>query len=637
MSFSFGGGPTPAAAPFGFGSPAPNSTIPTTTPPAAPLAFGAPSPFAVGGGGAATTATAAAFGAPAAAPFGTTPFASASSGSSLFGSPPPVAPAAFGGTNLFGAPPATTTSSLFGGGGGMASATAAPFSFSTSSSLLQQQQQQQPSISLYGGLTVRNPPTIAGHMYYDQLPPDMKRAMDMVHEAIQRHKQTIYHLSTMGPKVLQAPNTTSTTTTTFNTNTQQCLLQEQIHQLQNQLIRLQHETGQLLAPVQTEHAASEAAVVHATLYAKWPVEAMAVRKGVRLLTTPTPFDAHAGSVAEEKESDDGAAAAMANNNDRMQQQIQNALNRGMAAVDRIDRMPSPYYWETLQSLETRAMTLLQQTSVLESQLDSQQQWKNQQQQSLVSSGGAVVVHTDSSSTESVAERIQNVVETQHVAIARLSQQIQGLVDEMVRVRLRYRQCEQRRGGENVLDQAAVAAHDRHRKIQEQVLMRFLEAAAVDVPPAVAAPSLPAALGSAPPPSSQLFLGAPAAPTLFGAAPTAFGPAPTALGAAPIAFGAAPAPASTFAFAAPSGSAPLAPTAATTTNALGSSTLASSSGTGTSLFGGSNVAPQAAATTSFFGAPAPAAGFNGFASTSTTPSNKKKSSSRSGGNSSRLRR
>ncbi len=47
------------------------------------------------------------------------------------------------------------------------------------------------------------------HMPYSAFPPDQKRAIEMLHQAMMQHKRTILQVSTMAPKLLEIPSTTT--------------------------------------------------------------------------------------------------------------------------------------------------------------------------------------------------------------------------------------------------------------------------------------------------------------------------------------------------------------------------------------------------------------------------------------------
>lgn len=551
--FSFGGGGGTATAPSGggFGAPAPGS-----------FGFGAPAPAVSGGfgepaaasGGLGAPSTGGGFGA-APSSFGFSQPAPAPGGS-IFGAPAAAAPAG----NLFGfssqPPPAATTALTppqgspfetpsagavdWGGSWGRATTDFSPWSLPSGAP-----QQQQPfgSSNLSQQVAVPPPaPTIAGNMYYSQLTPEMKRAIDNMHEAITRHKRTMFNLQTMGPKLLVPPEQTTTTTTRDIHRTAPNLtpLQTQIQRLQVQSNRLQHDTEKLRAAAQQQHRASETAMVQTTLYAQWPVEALAARRGVRWSTdTAAKAEPH----GEEKKSDDGVAAAA------LHHQIREALNRAMAAVDRIDRMPSPYYWETLHTLEQRAAQLSDQAKLVQNQLD---QSRALTRQITFAAPAAVTIH--------------EIVETQHVALSRLTAQWEHWRDEMQRVRYRYSKYER---GEDVLVKAAAAELERQRKLQEQLLLHYLQASTTSE--ASSAPSAAA-------PVSNFATGG-------GSSSTTAAPAP---------------------FGAPATTANLFGNTATTTNSFGGTSFPSTASAG----------------------PAPTTNF-GFASTTAQPSSsKKKSGSRS---------
>jgi hypothetical protein len=468
MAFNFGGAassmPVGGSSAFGFGA----AAAPQQQQPLAPAAtsfFGAPPAAAAAAAAAAASQQQQqggyGFGAPAApqqSAAAPSPF-SAPTGS-FFGTPAP-APSTGG---FFGAPPApaTGTGSLFGAPAATGSLfgnppASAPFSFASAP---QQQQQQQQQSSLFGAPppqyaqqqqqqqqqpapVASNVPAISGNMYYSQLTPQMKQMIDTMHEAMVQHKKTMFQLQSMGPQLLQKkPDASKFSRSAVESHaTGITPLQENIQQLQVQLERLQQDMKKLHATIQKQHGITEQAVVQATIYATWPVEGLAARKGVVLpISATVPVDAD----SEEKKNEESLRQH------DVQAKIRQALTRGMAAVDRIDRMPSPYYWDTLHALEQRTVQLTEEMTSLQSQLEqriSQRQWS--------------------------AASVQDVIESQHVLVHRLSGQLDQIRDAMQCVRLRYRQYEK---GENVLDAITIAEQESQRILQEKVLLHYLQAA-----------------------------------------------------------------------------------------------------------------------------------------------------------------
>jgi Nucleoporin FG repeat region len=559
---SFGNAPTPAPSTgFGFGS--------TSTTSTGGGWFGAPATAATP-----TTTFGSAPAAPAPSLFGQNPASSSSfSGGGLFGSTfgQTLTPAAPPASSLFGSPAAPAP--LFGFGAAAPTAFGSPppvTGFGAAAAASMQQRPPHPPI------------TISGNMHYSQLTPDMKRAIDTMHEAIMRHKRTMNDLQSMGPSVLQRPSNGGPTDDPEGgaESAVTTPMQHQIASLRTKLRAMQQQLSKLYTTALDQTSDNEKAVAQTITYAKWPLEALAVRKGVRL--TVVEKDATKGSsisVDEEKKSDEAA---------ELQVKIRDALNRGMAAVDRIDRIPSPYYWDTLQSLEQRALVLSERLAVLESQLEppDSSYWTTR-------------------SDQSPATTIQNIIETQHVAIQRLVYQMDTLHNEMHLFRLRYGQYEL---GENVLVRQAAKKQERERQLHEQALLHYLQASATAETSGTASTTTAATATAATPSALR--------PSTFGTTPlTSSAGAPAtapAFGFSAAPLGGATAPAPLFG-AAPAAPAPLFGT--TTTNPAAAPTNLFGSAAPVPLFGG---APTASAST------APAS-FGNFASASSQQ--KKKSAPR----------
>jgi len=369
----------------------------------------------------------------------------------------------------------------------------------------------------------------------------MKQAIDNIHEAIMRHKKTMLNLQSMGPQLLQKNDATHKTP-----------LQERLHKLQTETQRLQQQLHELYEKASAQNKVSEKAMVDAIVYAQWPLEALAVRKGVRLI-------ANSG---EEKKAEDSTT----------EMKVRDALNQSLATIDRVDRMPSNYYWEMLHTLEHQAQQLLQQVSAVQQQI--------QQSRALA---------TTHPQNQNAA--IADIIETQHIAVTRLEQQLRyQSQQQMELVRYRYSQYER---GENVLERAAMQERERQRLLQEQIQMQCLQAGE-----AAPASSAPAPFG-APAPSTTSSSGG----GLFGTA----APAPTS-----GIFGSTPAPAPLFGGSSTTTPPATAPAPFSFGGGGGGSTPAAAA----PLFGGATPAPNA-----FAGLPA---------ATTTTPSTKKKSGSKSSG-------
>lgn len=535
MAFSFGGA-TAAAPTGGFGA------APTPAFGAAPApAFGA-SPAAFG------AAPAPAFGAAPAPAFGAAPggfgaapapaFGAAPASTGVFGAP---ASSAFGAppASTFGAPPAPT----YGGFGATPSAPAfgapaapafggpAPGTFGANPQQQQiQQHQMQPPVAISGGTP------------YSQLPQDLKHAIDTIHEAMMRHKKTMINLQSMAPALLLGSSKDPSKIGIPATGQQHPVpLSVTIRGLHQKIASLEQETG-LQTRVDSCKDDYEKLIKQAVMFGRWQIEALAVRRGV-----------HLQPISTEQQQQSATDNGTANGQSSAKAQLQAVLDRQMAHVDRLERMPSPYLWQVLEDMEKRLGDLKHHAWTVEQQLAS----------SIRSNEPADIV---------------SIVQSQHRALHKVSTILSNLHAQVEGLRQQYRFYEK---GENVLEKANYEEKERERRLNDRIRMEYVKAAANAVPSNTGQP----ALGQAPAPGG---FGAPSPALAFGG----FGPA-------------APAPAAGFGFGSPT---PAPAAGASTFSFSGPTAAAPGVGAATSAFG---AAPAFGAALAFGAVPAfgaaPAAG------------------------------
>lgn len=486
FSFSGGGAPAPAfgsnPAPAPFGSPAPVSAFGTNP---APAPFGTPGPAPAFGGG--FGAPAPAFGAPAPGGFGGSP-------APAFGAP---APGAFGSapasSSLFGGSPAPAP---FGSSAPAPFGSPAPAPFGAFGGAAQQQQQQQQ-------------PTIAGNMRYTDLPPHHRNAIDQIYNLMMQHKRTMLQVHSSGPSALQQQTVASPGDAVVKAKAP---LPARVDKLKSKLDRLQLQIDNATSRANECKQKIEDLTQQGYMYGKWPLEAVATRRGLRL-------------PAEEKKSESDATNA----------RMREILDQAVSHVDRLERMPSPYFWKLLNDFERRIEELQGHIDRTFRQLEQQQLAGNE---------------------ISVATR----VEDQYQALWATADGISKLSESVEQLRQRYSHYE--RPGENVLDKARAEELQREQRLNESIQRMYVQAAAAPAqapapggfgapaPSPFGAAPAPSGFGSTPAPSSSAFSfssaptpapfslgGSAAAPAPFGTAAPAFGSAPSG---AP-AFGTAPAP------------------------------------------------------------------------------------------------
>eukprot|EP00526_Cylindrotheca_closterium_P006417 CAMPEP_0113651324 /NCGR_PEP_ID=MMETSP0017_2-20120614/27349_1 /TAXON_ID=2856 /ORGANISM="Cylindrotheca closterium" /LENGTH=610 /DNA_ID=CAMNT_0000563971 /DNA_START=186 /DNA_END=2018 /DNA_ORIENTATION=- /assembly_acc=CAM_ASM_000147 len=603
MAFNFGS-TTPAPATPGFGA---------TPAPGAPSAFsfgGAPTPAPgtpapapggfFGGGGAPAP------GAPAPGLFGSTP-APTPAGGGLFGAKPAPAPGGFGapapGNSLFGAPaPApggfgAPAPGLFGG-----TQAPAPGGYGT------------PSMA-----PAAPPVALAGHIPYANLPPDQKRDIDTLYQAMMQHKRNILQVSTMAPKLLQPTGNASQSAIPATSQADAAAGQDSlplasnVSKLQAQMQNLKQQLLHVRQRMEQTQVLFQSATTQSIMFAKWPTEAVAMRRGVTLSKPKSATSSQDANV---------------------QAQLKDLLDREAAHVDRVERMPSPYLWQTLEQLEKRIALLQQEMTATHKALQ------------------------EATSTRDQDVDVVAIIKMQEQSIWKLAAALAPLHEKVEQLRLSYTRQETK---ENVLLEADQKEKQRQQQLDHQMRLQMVKSLPQRAAPAPAqggmfgsapgtgmfgapapasgglfgspAPASGGLFGSTPAPASGGLFGAPAPSSggLFGArapAPGGFGapaPAPGGL------FGSTPAPAAGGLFGstpapAPGGFGAPAPAPG---GLFGSTPAPAPGGFGAAPAPG---AFGAAPATGGFGAPAPAAGapaFGGFAAkppasnTTSTPRSRNK--------------
>ena len=417
-------------------------------------------------------------------------------------------------------------------------------------------------------------PYITGYKNYADLPPDQKQAIDRLHQTMVQHKRTILQVSTMAPKLLES----STQQADAAAGQTDQSLKATVRQLDVQVKHLQQTMETLRENTAYTKVLYDKSMTQAYMFAKWPTEAIAQRRGVQL-TRPKTAPGQ-----------------------QTQAQLQTLLDQQMVHVDRVERMPSPYLWQVLEGMEQRLASLKREMEV----------FKNALEQSKKIRGDDV--------------NVTEIVKQHEMLIWKIANGIANLHERVEEVRHLYRQTER---GNNVLEEADRDEKGRKRQIDEQLMLQM-----VNTLPATSAPAAPApapggfGFGSAPAPGPSIFGGTPTPATgsIFGAAPKSAGGsifgAPTPGGSI---FGSPPAPAGGSLF----GSTTPAPAGG---GMFGSATPAPAPAAGGFSFGGATPAAapatEAAPAFGFGAAPAGGGGLFGSAQTATTtPKSKNKTRGR----------
>jgi len=536
----------------------------------------------------------------------------------------------------------------------------------------------------------------SGNTPYSQLPDNAKRAIDQIYQMMMQHRRTLASVKTMAPSLLNTEDNGATTavrgerlspadaaagsprrpaSNTASLNPSSEPLPRQMVALETQIQTLMQSAETNLAEARNLKSRAGESAVQAKMHGAWPVENVAARRGVALSSfkkmvgdaasnnAPAATAPSAGGAPAAAGTGSGAPASSLNTsgmNNIDAVALQQIMDVRAAHVDRIEAMPSPYFWEVLHNFEQRAEVLRRDVETVASRLAIAEEAERVQsmgggraEMSLLLAdgvggaealalyeGGIGAGGLPTSSSATLSQKLATLARSQNDLFLRISAQAARSHEALEDLKLRYQRfCRAyTKGGyyDDPFLRADVEEVGREREMQRRIMEEQIAMAPpAPVPPAApGAPAAPAPAGGlfgtpAPAPAGGLF-GTPApAPStgLFGA-PAAPAPATGGLFGAP-----APAPAGGGLFGAPA--------PAPATGGLFGAPAPAPAGGG--LFGSTTPAPAPAGGGLFGSTPAPApAGGGLFGSTSvptfgaapTTPAStlapRKKSGSRSGG-------
>lgn len=283
--------------------------------------------------------------------------------------------------------------------------------------------------------------TISGGTPYSALPPDIRQAIDKIHEAMMNHKRTVNGFRSMGPSLLLPANKSSTVVVTHGSGSTTESLPVLIKRLQGTITQLESE-------VRLQALADVCKGEYETLYKQsvqglWTMEALANYRNV-----------HLKAVQSDRKLQEASSPST-------QAQLRQVLDLQMAHVDRLEKMPSPYLWHVLHDMNTRLSNL------------EKRMWMAQQQaQNGLRTGGQA--------------RISEEIYKQMHQVTRATKVIQKLHLETDNIRNIYRFYEK---GENVLDKAYYIEQSRERHLDDLIRYEYVKASATSatqghIPPAL---------------------------------------------------------------------------------------------------------------------------------------------------------
>ena len=297
----------------------------------------------------------------------------------------------------------------------------------------------------------------------------------------------------------------------------------QVSSLRGKITSLGGDVERSLSNAARLQSQSEALCTGAVMHASWPIEAIAVRRGVAL--------------SRQSKSSDKAREGM-------EKSLGHLLDVQAGTVDRIERMPSPFLWDMLHDLTARLEATRAEVDALSARLTVAE--RSYAAEEGVGSGSlkqyGEPYFGDLGPHATGAERLASIVRSQYDAFMRVAASVARANEDLERLRGRYRRSVIGLDGIDPFAAADAREVEEERRVQDQIRSAVANAAAVAAPPQ----SAPTSTATAPAPGSFGAVAptpAPAGVGLFGA------PAPAPAGGG--LFGApAPAPAGGGLFGAP---------------------------------------------------------------------------------------
>lgn len=412
----------------------------------------------------------------------------------------------------------------------------------------------------------------SGNTPYAQLPENAKRAIDQIYQLMMQHRRTLASVKTMAPSLLNVeddiarnnvqrgaqeisspadaaagsprrPPPAAATPADPSNRT----LPRQMTDLHTQIETLIQSAETNLADAERLKSRAGQAAAQAKVHGAWPVEAVAARRGVALSSIKGLLaDSSGGNSAQGATAAGGAPAAsggkasssnLSGMDNTYAVALQHLMDARASHVDRIEAMPSPYFWEVLRDFEIRADAIHRDVEVVRARLSIAEEAERARGNGRGGPDEAALLLGRADAALYVGgemplrQELATLARSQNESFLRIAAQTARSKEALEEMKVRYRRfCQAyHRGGryEDPFLKADAEEVARERDMQRRIREEQLAAA----PPPKLAPAAPAPAGGlfgapAPAPTGGLF-GAPApAPAggLFGA-PAPAAPAP----------------------------------------------------------------------------------------------------------------
>ena len=386
---------------------------------------------------------------------------------------------------------------------------------------------------------------LSGSTPYSQLPDNAKRAIDGIYQLMMQHRRTLASVKTMAPALLHIeidPNNSTTsssgvissadaaagsprrTTSTNNNNNGVEPLPQQIMTLHSQIkTLLQSAECNLNEAQQLKGRAGEAAI-QAKMHGAWPIENVAARRGVALSTVRGVLGGNHGqeqsgggtatTSSSNATSNNGGTPASSLNVSGMDNKdaiaLQHIMDIRAAHVDRIEAIPSPYFWDVLRNFEERVASVQRDVDAVRDRLAIAEE--AERVQSLGGWGGfgsetallltntdnfnamtSLMLYEGGEGTQApLSKRLATLARSQNDMFLHIAEKASRAHDRLDEVKARYRRfCETTKGGyyDDPFLKADIEEVSRERELQQRIMEeRIATAPPPQAPPTAAPPS-----------------------------------------------------------------------------------------------------------------------------------------------------
>jgi len=396
---------------------------------------------------------------------------------------------------------------------------------------MQQQQMQQHMQQSFNGNTP-----------YSQLPDNAKRAIDQIYQLMMQHRRTLASVKTMAPSLLQSVNNENNGNNNTQSNirnvstpgenlspadaaagsprrstTNQITVDPSSEPLPQQMVTLQTQIQTLLQSAETnlneakqlKERAGEAAV-QAKMHGAWPIENVAARRGVALSSIKELVNNNnnnaapstsAGNTTSGTQASSVNVSGMTNLDAIALQQI---MDIRASHVDRIESMPSPYYWEVLHNFEQRVSMVQRDVEAVRSRLAIAEE--AERVQAMGSSGimrdetallrantegnlASLVLYEGGSAP--LSTKLATLARSQHDYFIRIAALAAQAHDGLEEAKHRYQRfCQTTKGGyyDDPFLKADIEEVSRERELQQRIMEERIATAPPPQAPPTAAPN-----------------------------------------------------------------------------------------------------------------------------------------------------